>query len=284
MVWKKSIFILVVSVLLAVNTKAENKDQLTKVALRAVGHEFLMQLNDSTSRVLPIEKLDNRYSIRFEREFAFEPHLLSYSIVKVFEKSQIKDNYIVEVEECKSKELVHSFRATLENNIDLLACRQRELPEACYTFYFTGIDKESELTSGEVKTDFNSKYLFGLVILLGLGLIFFFVNRKRKTRNDSDLINIGRYRFDQKTMMLTLKEESIQLSSKESDLLFLLFSNENNTLKREHILEVVWGDDGDYVGRTLDVFISKLRKKLEADPSLKIMNVRGVGYRFVVSG
>ncbi|MBK9591743.1 MAG: winged helix-turn-helix domain-containing protein [Crocinitomicaceae bacterium] len=56
------------------------------------------------------------------------------------------------------------------------------------------------------------------------------------------------------------KKQSIELSSKEADLLFLLFSNENKTLERAYILNLVWGDEGDYVGRTLDVFVSKLRK------------------------
>jgi DNA-binding response OmpR family regulator len=84
-------------------------------------------------------------------------------------------------------------------------------------------------------------------------------------------------------MVLFLKAKTIELSSKESELLLLLFSHKNKTLEREFLLHVIWGDEGDYVGRTLDVFISKLRKKLEADPSLKIVNIRGVGYRFVVS-
>jgi DNA-binding response OmpR family regulator len=47
-------------------------------------------------------------------------------------------------------------------------------------------------------------------------------------------------------------------------------------------LNKVWGDEGDYIGRTLDVFISKLRKKLEADSSIKIVNIRGVGYKLVM--
>jgi DNA-binding response OmpR family regulator len=53
-------------------------------------------------------------------------------------------------------------------------------------------------------------------------------------------------------------------------------------VERDEILNKVWGDDGDYVGRTLDVFISKLRKKLEADACVKIVNIRGVGYKLVV--
>jgi len=55
----------------------------------------------------------------------------------------------------------------------------------------------------------------------------------------------------------------------------------NTTVEREVILNIVWGDEGDYVGRTLDVFISKLRKKLEVDSSIKIVNIRGVGYKLV---
>jgi DNA-binding response OmpR family regulator len=63
----------------------------------------------------------------------------------------------------------------------------------------------------------------------------------------------------------------------------LLHSSANSTLERECILRAVWGDEGDYVGRTLDVFISKLRKKLDADSSLKIVNVRGVGYKLILN-
>ena len=83
-------------------------------------------------------------------------------------------------------------------------------------------------------------------------------------------------------MLLTYLGESMQLSGKETDLLLLLCAHENQTLQRDQILRLVWEDEGDYIGRTLDVFISKLRKKLEADPRVKIMNIRGVGYKLVV--
>ena len=67
-------------------------------------------------------------------------------------------------------------------------------------------------------------------------------------------------------------------------MLDLLYANLNQTVNREHILQVVWGDEGGYLGRTLDVFISKLRKKLDADSNLKIVNIRGIGYRMVLNG
>lgn len=65
-------------------------------------------------------------------------------------------------------------------------------------------------------------------------------------------------------------------------MLGLLYTNINRNVTREDILQIVWGDEGDYLGRTLDVFISKLRKKLETDPNIKIVNIRGVGYRMVL--
>jgi DNA-binding response OmpR family regulator len=58
----------------------------------------------------------------------------------------------------------------------------------------------------------------------------------------------------------------------------------NSTVEREHILKTIWGDEGSYIGRTLDVFISKLRKRLEADTKVKIVNVRGVGYKLILRG
>ena len=84
-------------------------------------------------------------------------------------------------------------------------------------------------------------------------------------------------------MVLTREDESTELTSKEADLLVVLHSSVNNTIEREVILNSVWGDEGDYVGRTLDVFVSKLRKKLSADPNIKITNIRGVGYRLILN-
>ena len=99
---------------------------------------------------------------------------------------------------------------------------------------------------------------------------------------NSDLLMIGKYQFDKRNLLLTLGSEEIELSTKEADLLTLLYSSANNTLKRESILKIVWEDEGAYVGRTLDVFISNLRKKLGADENVKIINVRGVGYKMII--
>ncbi len=281
MIWiklLKHLFALFVTLTLSSSVNAETDDQRIKIALRTIGHEFLLQLNDSTSRVLPIENIDGRYAVQFEREFSFEPDFLFIATFKELEESKIMDGYIVEVEECETKKVVHSFETNRSKNNDSLACKLRELPESCYIFYFTLIEG-NQLKESWIYKSWSNWYL---IIILVIAAIAYLIKKKRSQKLKADLIDMGKFQFDQKGMSLHLKEQSIELSSKETDLLFLLFSNENKTLEREYILKVVWGDEGDYVGRTLDVFISKLRKKLEADSSLKIINVRGVGYRFVI--
>lgn len=281
---KKQWLLICTSIFLFSVCKAETKEQLTKVALRAIGHEFLLQINDSTSRVLPIQKENDRYAVRFENNFSFEPEVLSSIVLKVIEEKKINDSYIVEVETCGSKALVHSFKASLEIADSAVACKMRRLPEDCYVIYFTVLPSVQETTPIETAEIEQVNFIYLLMpLLLGGGVVVYLIKRKGKQLLESELISIGQFQFDQKRMILNLKAQSIELSAKEADLLFLLYSNENKTLERAYILNHIWGDEGDYVGRTLDVFISKLRKKLEADSSLKIINVRGVGYRFVVN-
>ena len=263
---------------------AQMQDQHIKVALRTIGHTFLLQSGDSTSRILPIEKINGRYAMQFETSFSYQPDLLSISTLEVLERNQISESFIVEVEKCGTSDVVHSFEASLQKKDSPLPCSGRALSKGCYIFYFTIIENHTivQPTEKSLSSAFNYMYAL-LALILIVGFIVYFRRRKGSLKLKSDFINIGQYQFDQKGMLLILKAQTVELSSKESDLLYLLASNENKTLEREYILNVVWGDAGDYVGRTLDVFISKLRKKLEADATVKIINIRGVGYRFVIN-
>jgi DNA-binding response OmpR family regulator len=126
------------------------------------------------------------------------------------------------------------------------------------------------------------------LFILFLLLLFWFVRKSKKSKEisppiNTDFISIGKFKFDRNNAVLWFQNQEIILSAKEADLLFLLYSNANMILERELILNKIWGDEGDYIGRTLDVFISKLRKKLELDNDLKIVNHRGVGYKLIVN-
>lgn len=93
---------------------------------------------------------------------------------------------------------------------------------------------------------------------------------------------IGNYQFDYKNLNLALGEESETLTQKEADLLKLLNENRNQVVKRSYILETIWGKDDYFLGRSLDVFISRLRKYLVQDERIKIENIHGVGFKFRV--
>lgn len=299
----KIILLFIFSSSFCFHTFSETKEQQTKVNLREISHEFLMQLGDSTSRILPIQLTDGRYEISFEQSFSFEPDFLLFSVYKFYEKYKIPEQYIVEVEECYTKALVYSFNTGVMNT---MACKRRGLPKNCYRIYFSEISNHKILeTSESEKPLLISKWMLMLLLSFGLSVVLIWVvNRKKTSKNNALLkeiqasariqkeeskefqpkthtVEIGLYYFDKKNLMLHLKETSYELSAKESDLLTLFIANENTVLERDFILNKVWGDDGTYSGRTLDVYISKLRKKLEADSNLKIMNVRGVGYRFI---
>jgi DNA-binding response OmpR family regulator len=90
---------------------------------------------------------------------------------------------------------------------------------------------------------------------------------------------LGVFRFDPSNYRLLKGTEEKQLTQKESDVLKLLCQNENETVKRDLILSTVWGNTDYFTGRSLDVFISKLRKYLKEDERINIENVHGVGFR-----
>ena len=99
-------------------------------------------------------------------------------------------------------------------------------------------------------------------------------------KNADEIVHIGKYEFDYKNLMLSLNGKAEGLTQKEADLLNLLFEHKNQVIRRAFILETLWGKDDYFLGRSLDVFISRLRKYLVEDEGIKIENIHGVGFKF----
>lgn len=97
----------------------------------------------------------------------------------------------------------------------------------------------------------------------------------------STVFEFGHYRFEYPLGVLKYESQELQLTSREADILHLLAKNRNNFVSRQEILMSFWEDDGYFSGRSLDVFIYKLRKYLKLDSNISIKNVRGFGYKFV---
>lgn len=105
---------------------------------------------------------------------------------------------------------------------------------------------------------------------------------KRQTVVSSNtIIRIGNYTFFPSRYLLQLEEKRFQLTEKESDLLQLLTTRNNDVINRKEILEKLWGEDDYFLGRSLDVFMTRLRKYLQHDDRIKLESVRGVGFRVV---
>ena len=104
--------------------------------------------------------------------------------------------------------------------------------------------------------------------------------QKSKVKKDESF-SIGNILFNPHKNTIQQGIESWQLSSRESDILKLLCQQEQEILSRKSLLKTIWGDDSFFNARSLDVYITKLRKRLEADPNVQIINIRGIGYKLV---
>ncbi len=110
------------------------------------------------------------------------------------------------------------------------------------------------------------------------------LRRSRPTTGQTNTYTIGKYTFDYANLTLKYDGQTQTLTQKEADVLRMLCRNTGKALKREEILLQVWGSDDYFLGRSLDVFISRLRKHLNNDPSVEISNLHGVGFRLQQKG
>lgn len=109
-----------------------------------------------------------------------------------------------------------------------------------------------------------------------------FLRRTTGLESKEGLFSIGQYLFDHSNFTLRHAKGPKVLTQKEAEVLRLLCLHQDRVLKREEILKSVWGDDDYFLGRSLDVFLSKLRKYLKEDPNVEIANYHGVGFRLEV--
>lgn len=110
------------------------------------------------------------------------------------------------------------------------------------------------------------------------------VNRAvvNKEKEDSSRFNVGNYSFDSVTQKLFYAEKCEELSHRESEILKRLCINQNKVIETQSILLELWGDDSFFNVKSLHVFITKLRHKLSQDSRIKIINVRGIGYKLII--
>ncbi|MEM9884570.1 MAG: response regulator transcription factor [Bacteroidota bacterium] len=108
----------------------------------------------------------------------------------------------------------------------------------------------------------------------------FLRRNKINVHHSKEIFQLGNYQFDYSNLVLSIQDAEKRLTQREADLLKYLSERKNRVLKRSEILTSIWGEDDYFLGRSLDVFISRLRKYLNQDQRLKIENIHGVGFQF----
>ena len=272
------IIVILISAVASINKKNEIPAKHVEVVLRDLGHQILLTAKDSTSRVLPVKKLnENTYQISFQKEFGFISDSLINLIQRTFQKNTLASDYIVNLRNCKQNETVFAFEISNQTG-DLTPCRGRTLEVGCYVV-------EIELLQ---KNKFNFFLLLLLIIPLSLVGFYLKTTFRRKVEDklifaSKDYIQLGNFKFYANNNVLESEHKSISLSEKETKALKIFAENINQIVEREKLMKEIWEDEGIVViSRNVDVLVSKLRKKLSDDNSFKFINVHGRGYKFII--
>jgi hypothetical protein len=262
--------------LVCLNLNAENTltDQKINLTLRQIGNRVLWATGDSSTRILPVSRFENTYTIRFEK-----PIPINYDSIVVIsseELSKIDINYfLAEIKGCGNDDVYLSFAVNREDDT-IAPCLGREIANICYEISITLTNKKTGIKDVAIPVL--------LIALLSSSFLIHCVRKKiAKSGSLSDFHDktiIGDFEFLQHKSQLIMNEQIIVLSDKENLLLSILIKNINQPVTRELLMDKIWGLNGVLVlSRNIDVLVSKLRKKLADDPSLKITNVHGVGYK-----
>ncbi|MBL0357727.1 MAG: winged helix-turn-helix transcriptional regulator [Chitinophagaceae bacterium] len=272
------IIVILISAVAFINKKNEIPENHLEVVLRDIGHQLLLSAKDSSSRVLPVKKLnENTYQISFQNNFSFISDTLINIVEREFKKNALAKDYVVNLRNCKQKETVFAFEIN-DKTGNVTPCRGRTLEVGCYVI-------EIDL----LKTNkFNFFWL--TLLIIPLGFAGFYVKDKFRKKEEAasiidnnDYIQLGKFRFYAANNVLTIENNSIKLSENETKALKIFAENINQVVEREKLMKEIWEDKGIVViSRNVDVLVSKLRKKLSDDNSIKFINVHGRGYKFII--
>ncbi|RWY50014.1 winged helix-turn-helix domain-containing protein [Mucilaginibacter gilvus] len=271
-----------ISVICAAFSMTDSDDFNTsrrEVLLRKIGDELLLQSGDSTSRVLPVKKIaENEYQIGFEHELTFQSDLLVNIIRRLLAKDPLTGDYVVNVLNRGNSSVAYGYAISKNKKDDIVPCRGRKQPTARYTvnikFKPTGINTAM------------SGYILGSLPFLAF--VGFIVSRSKPRKalpNDkyTKTFTLGPVLFDAQERQLIINKNTIDLTGTETRLLLIFALSPNETIERSRLQKEIWEDEGVIVGRSLDMFISKLRKKLELDQNINIVVIRGKGYKLEIS-
>ncbi len=256
------------------------------LALREIGHRLLLEQGDSTSAIPPVvfEK-DRGFYLKFGGALNYER--LQQLVAETFQNKGLPATYSLALFDCESDVLMLGYSTQKLEELSVredVSCVGRDELSDCYHLAVNFPPQ------GEKEDTFLLVAAIVPIIVLLLGG-FWWWKQTQPVRPvpgqaevamelpETPMYQLGPLRFEPENQTLVGEGEPQRLTFRESKLLDLFCKNKNQLLPRETILEFVWGDEGVMVGRSIDVFVSRLRKKLKPADNIKIASVHGVGYR-----
>jgi hypothetical protein len=265
---------------------------LEQVMMRKLVHQLLLSSGDSASRILPVKQVDTGvFHLYPQNHLAINPDTFMAITSRLVQQYNTLSNFTVQVKNCDSTSVSYGF--AVSSGALVATCGGRQLPSACYYFEFI----VAPATANNL-----ASYWWYIVAVVAAIVVFAAIKKRTgkivKTRvafeqpenkaasiQEADGINtlpLGRFLFLPLQQCLMQGEQKTMLTDKESKVLHLLAGRANTLVERNLLQQEIWENEGVIVTRSLDMFISKLRKKLAADPDIKILNIHGKGYKLII--
>lgn len=244
------------------------------LAIRRAIDLLLRDAGDSVSLIPPVlHSSEGIWRVRVDHPFDYD--LLPRVLQSSFEVYKIQEHYEVALRHCQDDILELGFNKVDAQSGKWIPCQGREGTSNCYVV---------EVIFPEIKNSLGATigYLWlaaGVFCCVFGWLIFRWLSGKT-IQTGKELLVFGNSTFDVNGQLLNSGGEQYSLTFREAKLLQVLVVNMEQVVERDQLIQLVWGEEGVQVSRSLDVFISRLRKKLSNDDSISIVAVHGVGYRF----
>jgi len=242
-------------------------EEAINLALREIAHELLLQSGDSTTTIPPVQQLaGGKFSLQWQQDVDYSQ--LKMQTDQTFATYGITQPYRLSLYDCQSNELMLGFFSETQSQSQ--PCAKRQAETFCYNMTFT-FPALAQSTPPSTPLHWSMSLLFLLLGVVGTRFI-----SKDKSEKNTPVAN----HFTITADAVVIDGKTHSLTYQEARLLQYFDEHANTPLSRTAILAAVWEDDAGKITRTLDVFVSRLRKILQECPDVQIATVHGLGYRF----
>ncbi|MCD9016681.1 winged helix-turn-helix domain-containing protein [Parachryseolinea silvisoli] len=253
------------------------------LALRSVSDKLLTSEGRPTQRIRPVKQLSlSTYRVQLDAP-------ISYNVLDSLVKTEFRSHAILAPFELAVYD--HRFDSLLFGNLYANGIRSEGTP-VCLGREQISVPMDFTAKFYEHTTEAaTTENMWWLVLLNGLSITgvaycLMLTNRKEEksvVTDASQVYALGSLAYDFTNQQITSKAGVVELTYKEAKLLKLFCVNQNQVISRDAIQKAIWEDEGYFVGRSMDVFISRLRKLLKEDPAVSIVTIHGVGYKLSVN-